>query len=279
MMKKYLKLFRVNHYVKNLLIFTTIVFGADLFTGDFYKILMGFVSFSFMSSTIYIINDIIDYDIDKKTAIKKDEPIASGEISKKKAVKILIITFILSLFINYFTDSYFSYLYLLSYFLLNIFYSFFGKNIAYLDLILIVSFYLIRIDYGAMILNLPVSLLLTLTVIFGSLYLTLMKRKIELKNHKYRKVFKVYTEKRLRIFSIISLILMIIFYTWWCILESINFVILTPIIIVLIFIRYDMNTKKSLSGNPVEILLKDKLLVLICIIYGIIMITLVELFL
>ena len=61
-MKTYLELFRVKHYIKNLLIFTTIIFGADLFTNDFYKILIGFISFSLMSSVIYIINDIIDYD-------------------------------------------------------------------------------------------------------------------------------------------------------------------------------------------------------------------------
>ena len=56
-MKTYLELFRVKHYIKNLLIFTTIIFGADLFTDNFYKILIGFISFSLMSSVIYIIND------------------------------------------------------------------------------------------------------------------------------------------------------------------------------------------------------------------------------
>lgn len=277
-MKTYLRLFRVRHYIKNLLIFTTIVFGADLFTNDFYKILIGFIAFSFMSSTIYIINDIRDYEIDKKTPSKKNEPIASEKISKEKAKKILIITFILSLVINYFTYSSLSYLYLIAYFLLNIFYSFYGKNIVYLDLVLMVAFYLIRIDYGAMILNVPVSLILNLTVGFGALYLVLMKRKMELKNHKYRKVFEKYTEKNLRIFSIISLSLTLIFYTIWCILENIKYVIFTPIIVALIFIRYDKSARKSLNGNPVDILLKDKLLVLICIIYGIIMITLLELF-
>ena len=105
-----------------------------------------------------------------------------------------------------------------------------------------------------------------------------MKRKMELKNHKYRKVFEKYTEKNLRIFSIISLSLTLIFYTIWCILENIKYVIFTPIIVALIFIRYDKSARKSLNGNPVDILLKDKLLVLICIIYVIIMITLLELF-
>lgn len=278
-MKTYLELFRVKHYVKNLLIFTTIIFGADLFTNDFYKILIGFISFSLMSSSIYIINDIIDYDLDKKTPVKKNKPIPSGKISKDKALKISILTFFLSLILNYFTYSLFSYLYLLAYFLLNLFYSFYGKNIPYLDLLLIITFYIIRIDYGAMILNVTVSLILNLTVIFGSLYLILTKRRVEIENKKCRKVLKKYDKKRLRIFSIISLILMLICYVIWCLMQHIKYIMFTPILVLLIFIRYDKEAKKSLDGNLVDVLLNDKILTLICILYGIIIISLLELYL
>lgn len=278
-MKTYLELFRVKHYIKNLLIFTTIIFGADLFTNDFYKILIGFISFSLMSSSIYIINDIIDYDLDKKTLVKKNKPIPSGKISKDKALKISILTFFLSLILNYFTYSLFSYLYLLAYFLLNLFYSFYGKNIPYLDLLLIITFYIIRIDYGAMILNVTVSLILNLTVIFGSLYLILTKRRVEIENKKCRKVLKKYDKKRLRIFSIISLILMLICYVIWCLMQHIKYIMFTPILVLLIFIRYDKEAKKSLDGNLVDVLLNDKILTLICILYGIIIISLLELYL
>lgn len=278
-MKTYLELFRVKHYIKNLLIFTTIIFGADLFTNDFYKILIGFISFSLMSSVIYIINDIIDYELDKKTPVKKNKPISSGKISKDKALKISILTFFLSLILNYFTCSLFSYLYLLAYFLLNLFYSFYGKNILYLDLLLIITFYIIRIDYGAMILNVTVSLILNLTVIFGSLYLILTKRRVEIENKKCRKVLKKYDKKRLRIFSIISLILMLICYVIWCLMQHIKYIMFTPILVLLIFIRYDKEAKKSLDGNLVDVLLNDKILTLICILYGIIIISLLELYL
>lgn len=278
-MKTYLELFRVKHYIKNLLIFTTIIFGADLFTNDFYKILIGFISFSLMSSVIYIINDIIDYELDKKTPVKKNKPISSGKISKDKALKISILTFFLSLILNYFTCSLFSYLYLLAYFLLNLFYSFYGKNIPYLDLLLIITFYIIRIDYGAMILNVTVSLILNLTVIFGSLYLILTKRRVEIENNKCRKVLKKYDKKRLRIFSIISLILMLICYVIWCLMQHIKYIMFTPILVLLIFIRYDKEAKKSLDGNLVDVLLNDKILTLICILYGIIIISLLELYL
>lgn len=217
--------------------------------------------------------------MDKKTPVKKNKPISSGKISKDKALKISILTFFLSLILNYFTCSLFSYLYLLAYFLLNLFYSFYGKNIPYLDLLLIITFYIIRIDYGAMILNVTVSLILNLTVIFGSLYLILTKRRAEIENKKCRKVLKKYDKKRLRIFSIISLILMLICYVIWCLMQHIKYIMFTPILVLLIFIRYDKEAKKSLDGNLVDVLLNDKILTLICILYGIIIISLLELYL
>lgn len=130
-----------------------------------------------------------------------------------------------------------------------------------------------------MILNVTVSLILNLTVIFGSLYLILTKRRVEIENKKCRKVLKKYDKKRLRIFSIISLILMLICYVIWCLMQHIKYIMFTPILVLLIFIRYDKEAKKSLDGNLVDVLLNDKILTLICILYGIIIISLLELYL
>ena len=90
---------------------------------------------------------------------------------------------------------------------------------------------------------------------------------------------KKYDKKRLRIFSIISLILMLICYVIWCLMQHIKYIMFTPILVLLIFIRYDKEAKKSLDGNLVDVLLNDKILTLICILYGIIIISLLELYL
>ena len=83
----------------------------------------------------------------------------------------------------------------------------------------------------------------------------------------------------LTIFSIISLILMLICYVIWCLMQHIKYIMFTPILVLLIFIRYDKEAKKSLDGNLVDVLLNDKILTLICILYGIIIISLLELYL
>lgn len=275
-MKTYLKLFRVNHYIKNLLIFTTLIFGSKMFTNSFYPTLIGFIAFNLMSSVIYIINDIFDYEVDKKTESKKNGPIASGKISIQKAIKIATILFIFSIIINFFTGNLKSYIFLLLYFILNLFYSSIGKKIPYLELILMISFYLIRIYYGASILSVSVSIPLNLTVIFGSLYLTLMKRRLELTKKKYRKVFNIYIEKNLQIASIISFMLMILSYLLWTYHERIKYLYLTTILIVMIFMRYHRKIKLSENGNLVEVILNDYLLIFLCSSYIILMIFLIE---
>lgn len=278
-MRDYLKLLRVKHYIKNIFIFTTLIFGAQVFTNDFFRVLIGFVSFCLLSSTIYIINDIVDYDIDRKTKYKKDEPIASGKISKNKAFIISMITLILALTINYFTFSILGYYYLIGYFILNIFYSFIGKKIPYFELSMMSIFYLLRVFYGAAILNVNVSLILIITVISGSLYIVLMKRIREIENKKYRKVFEKYDKKVLRYLSIICLIAIILSYFIWTVIENIPILIITNIIVIIILKEYDKRVKESLYGNPVEILLKDKKMLLLCFLYGLITITTLEIYL
>ena len=85
-MKKYLKLIRVKHYIKNGLIFLPLFFSQNFL--DFTllgKMFLAFLSFSFACSIIYIINDINDKEKDKLHEKKKHRPIASGKISIKKA--------------------------------------------------------------------------------------------------------------------------------------------------------------------------------------------------
>lgn len=277
--RDYFRLLRVKHYIKNFLIFTTIIYGAQIFSNDFFRVSIGYIAFCFIASSIYIINDILDYNIDKKTKTKKNEPIASGRISKKKGIIIAIITFFTSLIINYFTFSISSYYYLISYFLLNIIYSSFGKKIPYFELILMSIFYLLRVFYGAAILDVNVSLILILTVIFGSLYIVLTKRIIEIKNKKYRKVFEKYNEKVLRILSIICLLITLLIYFTWTIIEKIPILLITNILVIIIFLRYDKKANKSLDGNPIEIIFKDKIILSLCLIYGLISIIALELYL
>ena len=60
-LKEYIRLIRPKHYIKNLLLFLPIIFGGSLLQKDkLLHVIGGFVVFGFISSVVYIINDICD---------------------------------------------------------------------------------------------------------------------------------------------------------------------------------------------------------------------------
>ena len=101
-MKTYMQLLRVHHYLKNGLIFLPLLFSGNLFQVQLLiETLVGYISFCLIASSIYIYNDIQDIEKDKLHPLKKNRPIASGKISKKKAIGIGCVIFFLALLMNF----------------------------------------------------------------------------------------------------------------------------------------------------------------------------------
>ena len=273
---KYLKLIRVKHWIKNLLIFIPLICSGFINIDNVLNLIIGFFSFSFMSSFIYIINDIKDIEKDKLHPRKKKRPLPSGKINKKRAIIIAIILLIASLSFNYIIHKEIlntSLYLLLVYMIINVLYSMGLKNIAILDIILLATGFIIRVYYGASIINVQVSDWLFLTILNASLFLGLGKRKKELINNKdSRKVLKEYNESFLDKFQYISLGLMLVFYSLWTIEQDIKYLSLTIPLLIIIFMKYCLIIEKSDEGDPTTILYQDKMLLFLCLIYGISMI-------
>ena len=86
-MKDYIKLMRPKHYLKNGLILVPLFFSKEInILNKTIDVLFAFLAFSFISSTIYIINDTMDAEKDRQHPKKCKRPIASGKISKKSAI-------------------------------------------------------------------------------------------------------------------------------------------------------------------------------------------------
>ena len=96
----YARALRVNQWIKNLIVFAPILFTGKLFDPRlFTQTTYAFLIFCLLSSTSYILNDIIDYNYDKKHPMKKYRPIASGAISIPQATFVVFILTIVSLLI------------------------------------------------------------------------------------------------------------------------------------------------------------------------------------
>ena len=145
-MKKYIKLIRVKHYIKNLLIFLPIIFSQRITDiTALTKTLITFILFCISASIIYVVNDI--KDIDKNHPKKKNRPLASGEISIKQAIKVIIILSIIlicGMIISFRSNAYVTVV-ILVYIIMNMLYSMKLKNIPILDITILATGFLIRV--------------------------------------------------------------------------------------------------------------------------------------
>lgn len=273
-MKEYLKLIRVKHWIKNLLVFLPLICSKEYSVERFLLTFLAFLSFSFMSSVIYIVNDIKDKDKDKLHPRKKERPIASGKIKPEKAVIIAILLFIMAISLNLISTNIFSksIIFLLTYFIINLGYSLGLKNIAILDVVLLATGFILRVYYGASICNIEVSSWLFLTILNGSLYMGLGKRGKEYaKNKDVRGVLKDYEETFINDFMNITLALVIVFYSLWTMEQTSKYLIFSVPLLIIIFMEYSLYMNKSDEGDPITILFNNKTLILTILLYIIVM--------
>lgn len=269
--KDYIKLIRVKHWLKNFLIFIPLMFSTQiLVVNKLLLTLIGFISFCFISSTVYIINDLNDVKKDRKHPVKKKRPIASGAVSKKEAIVIAGILFLISVLLNIFViKELVCLIFILLYLLLNICYSRGLKNVAIVDVVILVSGFVIRVVYGAFINGIIISNWLYLTVMAGSFFMGFGKRRNEAikQGSKSRKVLKYYTKEYLDKFMYICLILAIVFYSLWSIdVETIdrignNYMIYTIPFLLVIVMRYCLHMEGDSFGEPIDIITSDKVLI------------------
>lgn len=266
---KYLKLMRIKHYVKNLLVFCPLLFSGELLNIKiFLHTIIGFFAFSLVSSAVYIVNDICDVEKDKLHPAKRNRPIASGDISKKKASIIAVISFTISVLLQIILSNFMSSMCILTYLILNYLYSKKLKNKPLLDIIILVSGFFIRMIYGALITNISISTWLYLTVITGAFYMALGKRRNELKltGNETREVLGLYSYEFLDKNMYVCMALLNTFYALWAANKNTSFLVTVPIVLI-ISMKYSFNIERCDDGDPVSILLSDRLILLLAMIY------------
>ena len=276
-MKHYIKLMRVHHYIKNLLVFVALACSGQLLNAE--KMLAGvsgFVAFCMLSSVVYIVNDIRDKEKDRHHPTKCKRPIAAGTVSVKNAWILAAILLLITVFCNGLTFHVTSTLLLGLYLILNLAYSFGLKNVPIVDITILVAGFLIRILYGAFITDITISNWLYLTVIAFSFYFALGKRRNELKqlgDGDTRQVLKSYPVNFLDKSMGMCLTLGNVFYALWSVDESTMFhynnqyMIFTVPIVLLISLKYSLDVEGDSDGDPVEVLLHDNILLLLCMLY------------
>ncbi|OGK09927.1 hypothetical protein A2767_07080 [Candidatus Roizmanbacteria bacterium RIFCSPHIGHO2_01_FULL_35_10] len=178
-----LRALRVNQWIKNLVVFTAIIFSGNLFVSEaFLQTTYAFFVLCFLSSTSYVLNDIIDYQYDRKHPIKKLRPIASGSITIPEATFIVFILTLVSLIASLFFSLPFFFLSLI-FILLHFFYSLYLKRKPVVDIFTISFSFMIRTLAGEVVTGYHIPIWLLYTIFFGSLFMATVKRHAELVTH------------------------------------------------------------------------------------------------
>lgn len=171
---------RPGQWIKNALVFTAIIFNAQLTNPYlFIRCLWGFLIFCLLSSASYLVNDLLDLPYDQVHPQKKCRPLASGALSPLTAIEVAALLSLSGLVFSLFLG-YSLFLFGLSFFLIHILYSSILKKIAILDILAIASSFIIRTFAGEVLTGFHVPIWLMLTVIFLSLFIASGKRRAEL---------------------------------------------------------------------------------------------------
>lgn len=262
-------LMRPRHWVKNFFILIPLFFSPYLWHRiDYSFLVLGFLSFSLLSSCIYILNDICDRHSDLLHPKKKNRPIASGKISIKFAYMLIVGLVMLIGALSYFLPISFL-LHLLAYGIINILYCFITKNITLLDVFSITSGFVIRVSSGAFLIGSGISGWLILCTAFISLFLAFAKRRddvLNLMDQTHRPSLKGYNQEFLDILCTICLTCVIVFYILYTkdsvVQEHLNpdLYLTIPFVLLGVFRYLQIIFVDKSAGDPTYVVTTDKVI-------------------
>ena len=273
-MHKFYQLLRINHYIKNFLVFAPLLFTSGLSNNEnLLDSLYAFIVFCLLASAVYIFNDIFDIKLDKiHPRKKKNKPLAAGKISLNLA-KIIFSLLLLCLGLLIFFKTNLLNVCLI-YLFLNFIYTIYLKKIPFIDIFALSSNYILRVYMGCVALTVDLSIWMGVTVFFGALFISTLKRKQELLLYGSfsREVLKSYSIKNLKKIINISAFLSIVFYSLYVFSINQKLFLTIPIVIYGV-LRYIHNSEnKNFSDSPVDEIIKDKQNILLIIIWFIIVV-------
>jgi len=264
---------RPKQWIKNLLIFAGLIFSKNLLALDLWIIsILAFLLFCLLSGSIYIINDIIDLESDKKHPIKSKRPLPSGQLKVRQAWIAAIIIALFSISLSFVLKIDFGII-ALAYFLLILVYSLSLKHIVILDVLVISIGFVMRAAAGALAISVEISPWLLICTILLALFLALGKRRHELllleNAQEHRRSLEDYSQELLdQMISVVTASTVIAYSLYTMAGETIrkfntsNLKYTIPFVIYGIFRYLYLIYQKQQGGDPGKALITDRPLIL-----------------
>jgi len=264
------RLLRPRQWTKNLLLFAALIFAKELFVPHSVLLaLLAFAAFCLASSSVYVVNDLLDVERDRLHPEKRNRPIASGAVSRRNALLLAATLTVGALAVSFRIGWEFGAAVTL-YICLTHFYSLTGKNVVILDVLLVAFGFVIRAIAGALAIDVPISDWFILCTAFVALFLAVTKRKSELVSLEgdvagIRPVLAQYTETSLNTFIAVTMAATLICYGLYVLDfqraagDHSRLLMLTfPVVVFGVFRYHHLAETESSGDKPEEVLLSDR---------------------
>lgn len=279
-MKHYIQLLRPKHWAKNLFLFVPLFFAGKFFDlTEIFLVFGGFLAFSFLASSIYIINDYRDVEDDRKHPEKRFRPLAAGTVDKTVALGISAVLVIVGLLIGFAVDESGKFLFVLGiYFLLNLSYSLGLKNVSIVDILIVSAGFVLRVKGGSILANVDPTQWLVIMTFLLALFMAIAKRRDDVllkisTGMEMRKAMKGYTLEFLNTLLALFCAILIVSYINYTV-SAVSYqkfghrLYYTSLFVIAGIMRYlQITFVSNKSGSPTDILYKDRFIQVVLLLW------------
>lgn len=261
---------RPKQWTKNFFVFVPLVFSGKLFDVNSLIIsLRAFISFCLVSGALYTLNDLCDLKEDQLHPVKKNRPLASGQLKKRNAFVIIAVTAATSLALAFSINLSFL-LIILIYALMQTLYSSWLKHVVIIDIFIVAAGFFLRVIGGALAIKVEISSWLIICTILLALFLSMTKRRHEFlilvdKAREHRPSLKEYNPYLLdQMISVVTASTLIAYCLYTISDDTVrkfgsrNLIFTTPFVLYGIFRYLYLVHQKDQGGTPEEMILRDK---------------------
>jgi decaprenyl-phosphate phosphoribosyltransferase len=263
---------RPRQWTKNILVLAAPVAGGVAFQPRAaWQMAVAFVAFGIASSGIYLVNDALDVEVDRAHPTKRRRPVASGELSLRAAWTAAAVLLPLALLISALLT--WQLLVVVAiYEVVQLAYCFGMKHEPVIELTSVASGFLLRAIAGGVATHVQLSEWFLIAAGFGSLFMAAGKRYAEIRlatepGAAVRPVLKRYTPTYLRFVWTLSAGVLVSTYALWAFTigqatrNEWSVVSIVPFVVALL--RYAVDVDSAAAGEPEEVVLHDRVLLLI----------------
>ena len=264
-----LKLMRPAQWLKNGILLAALVFAGEATHPDKVQLAVyALIIYCLLSSAVYVFNDLIDRENDRRHPLKKTRPVASGQISPAVAATVTIVLGVLGIAGAWLINWPF-FMTALAFLALNLLYTLWLKHIVIVDVMSIAVSFVLRAYAGALAIEVPASKWMLINTLLLALFLGFGKRRHELllledDATSHRRILDRYSPYLLdQLMGVVtaSVVVMYMLYTFSSeVMEKLgteSLFVTIPFVVYGVFRYLYLIHKEEKGGSPTRVLIGD----------------------